>query len=79
MSEAVPCPKCGSDGGKRVGYTWWGGAIGPRILNHTKCNTCGTTYNGKTGRSNTQGIVLYTVVVLILAVLCMVLIYTTVG
>lgn len=60
--DLVPCPKCGSSDVKRVGYTWWGGAIGPRLMNHTKCNNCGTTYNGKSGKPNTNVIILYNVV-----------------
>jgi len=79
MAEAVPCPQCGSNDVKRVGYTWWGGALGPRILNHTKCNACGTTYNGKTGRSNTGGIVLYTVVLLVLAIVLVLVVYSVIG
>lgn len=47
-----------------MGFTWWGGFIGPRILSHVKCNSCGEQFNGKTGKSNTVGIIIYTVVVL---------------
>ena len=36
--------------------------IGPRMLSHVKCQSCGTAYNGKTGQSNTTGIVIYSVV-----------------
>jgi len=67
VSEFAPCPKCGSTSAKRSGYTWWGGLIGPRILNHVKCQQCGTTYNGKTGSADlTGGIVLYSVVVFVI-------------
>ena len=45
-----------------VRFTWWGGILGPRILNHVKCNGCGFSYNGKTGHPNTQGILVYSVV-----------------
>ena len=62
--DLVPCPKCGSSNVKKVGYTWWGGAIGPRLMNHTKCNNCGATYNGKSGKPNTNAIILYNVVIL---------------
>ena len=47
-------------------FTWWGGVIGPRILTHVKCRGCGHAYNGKTGRENTTGIVIYSAVVAIL-------------
>lgn len=44
-------------------FTWWGGIIGPKILTHVKCPGCRYAYNGKTGRDNTTGIVIYSVVV----------------
>jgi len=59
----VVCPKCGGANCRRVSFTWWGGAVGPAILKHTKCNNCGATFNGRTGQSNTTGIVIYSVVV----------------
>jgi hypothetical protein len=45
-----------------VNFTWWGGVLGPRLLKHVKCNGCGTTYNGKSGQSNTTNIVVYSVI-----------------
>jgi hypothetical protein len=60
----VRCPKCGDPRSKPVSFTWWGGVIGPKILSHVKCLSCGSAYNGKTGRYNTTGIVIYTLVVL---------------
>lgn len=70
----VACPGCGSSNIKKVTYSWWGGALGPRLLNHAKCNDCGMAYNGKTGQSNTTGIVIYSLVVLAIALaLCGVL------
>ncbi len=59
----LPCPSCRSGNVERPGFTWWGGALGPRVLSHVKCHDCGHTYNGKTGQSNTTGIVIYSVVV----------------
>ena len=58
----IQCPRCGTTGAQRVSFTWWGGVIGPKLLNHSKCGHCGYTFNAKTGRSNTAGIVIYTVV-----------------
>ncbi len=72
VANSVACPKCGSSAIKRIGFTWWGGALGPRLLNHVKCNTCGATYNGKTGESNTIGIAIYTIVVFIIAIVVLV-------
>jgi hypothetical protein len=61
-SGGPPCPKCGFQGSSPVSFTWWGGLIGPKMLSHVRCNACRYCYNGKTGRSNTTGIVIYTVV-----------------
>ncbi len=48
-----PCPKCGDIRNRtQVRFTFWGGAIGPALVNHTLCNSCRTTFNGKTGKSN---------------------------
>ena len=63
-NKYVPCPKCGGANIKQVGFTWWGGILGPRLFSHVKCNTCGTTYNGKTGQSNTANILIYLAVTL---------------
>lgn len=55
----APCPRCGGTEGKRIGYTWWGGKLGPWLLKHVRCLNCGMKYNGRTGRSNLRGILLY--------------------
>ena len=65
-SGYVPCPKCQRPDPEKVGFTWWGGVLGPRMLSHVKCRWCGTTYNGKTGRDNTTGIVVYSVVAFVI-------------
>ncbi len=67
MADYVPCPNCGGEQIKKVGFTWWGGVLGPSLLTHVKCGDCGTTYNGKTGKSNTTGIIIYSVVVALIA------------
>ena len=54
-----PCPKCGQTNANKVGFTWWGGALGPRMFTHVKCQNCGTEYNGKTGKSNQNNILIY--------------------
>jgi len=69
MEEYVPCPECGSTDVKKVSWTIWGGAFGPRMMNHVKCKTCGKTYNGKTGQSNTSRIIVYNVVIIVVAAL----------
>jgi len=65
MSEYVPCPKCGG-ASERLKFTWWGGVLGPKILSHVKCGSCGHKYNGKSGKDNTTGIVIYSAVVAVL-------------
>lgn len=68
-SEFASCPNCHSSNAKRVGYTWWGGALGPRLLTHVKCQTCGTTYNGNSGESNTMAIIFYMIATLAVALM----------
>lgn len=63
MNQYAPCPKCRQANAEKMSFTWWGGIIGPKILTHVKCRSCGEKYNGKTGRENTTGIVIYMVVV----------------
>lgn len=67
MNAYAPCPQCGGTNAEKIRFTWWGGLLGPKILKHVKCAGCGKAYNGKTGRDNTTGIVIYSVVVGVLA------------
>jgi hypothetical protein len=53
------CPHCGHTEYKKVGWTFWGGIIGPMILSHVRCTGCRTTYNSKTGKSNNTAIAIY--------------------
>jgi len=50
-----------------VGFTWWGGFIGPKLINQVECPNCGGRYNGRTGRSNDTAIAIYLVVLGVLA------------
>jgi len=61
------CPKCGNMLTSAVEYTWWGGFIGPKLLHHTKCNACKFTYNSKSRRSNTSGIIIYSLLLFVVA------------
>ena len=61
------CPSCQSTNVRKPGFTWWGGALGPRMLNHRICNSCGFGYNAKTGKSNTTAIIVYQVVLFAIA------------
>ncbi|HKR01138.1 MAG TPA: hypothetical protein VJT09_10720 [Pyrinomonadaceae bacterium] len=64
--EYVQCPRCTRPDPEKMKFTWWGGVIGPRMFSHVKCRWCGMTYNGKTGKSNTTNIVIYSVIVFII-------------
>ena len=68
MPEFAACPHCGSTTATKVNFTWWGGILGPRLLNVVSCSGCGKQYNGKTGQSNTNAIIIYSVVVVVIAV-----------
>ena len=59
QAQYAPCPNCGQSNAKKVSFTWWGGALGPSMFTHVKCENCGTQYNGKTGKSNQQNIIIY--------------------
>jgi hypothetical protein len=67
----LPCPRCSSLQCRRMGFTWWGGVLGSKLLSHVKCDPCGFTYNGKTGASNSGAIAIYMVVVGILTIAIM--------
>ena len=60
------CPRCGSPAVHQPSFTWWGGVIGAKLLNHTVCSGCGFGFNAKTGKDNTLGIAIYLRVVLVL-------------
>lgn len=61
------CPRCKSNNVNRPKFTWWGGAVGPRLLSHAVCRACGLGYNYKTGKPNTTAITIYVVVVAVIA------------
>jgi hypothetical protein len=67
MSQYVPCPKCATPDPQQVKFTWWGGMLGPKLLSHVKCVRCGNAYNGKSGKSNMQGIMIYSLVAIAIA------------
>jgi hypothetical protein len=53
------CPQCGSLAVTRPTFTWWGGALGPKLLHHAVCGQCGFGFNAKTGKSNSTAIGVY--------------------
>ncbi len=60
--QAPVCPQCGSFDLQKVNYTWWGGIIGPSLLNLTRCRACRFEFNGKTGASTRKAVIIYNVV-----------------
>lgn len=70
------CPHCGSPEVESVKYTWWGGLLGPKMLHHTKCKACGYRFNSKTRKSNTTGIIIYSVIILVIVIALMFFIRT---
>jgi len=81
MKQFAPCPNCGESNAEKMSFTWWGGIIGPKLLTHVKCISCGETYNGKTGKDNTTNIIIYSIVVgfLIVFVLAAFIIAAAIG
>lgn len=54
------CPNCGAAGdAKKVKYTWWGGVLAPKMFAIVRCNQCGTSYNGRSGKYCTVGMIIY--------------------
>jgi hypothetical protein len=68
------CPRCQSPNVKRPTFTWWGGALGPKLLSHAVCSACGFGFNWKTGKSNGKGIAIYMGVVLTISVVILALV-----
>ena len=75
----APCPKCRNSAGEKIRFTWWGGILGPKILTHVKCCDCGNKYNGKSGKDNTTGIVIYSAVVAVLVLALVVVMFAALG
>lgn len=57
--RCMACPTCQSPNIRKAGFTWWGGMLGPVLFNHTICNSCGFSFNAKTGKSNNTAIAIY--------------------
>jgi hypothetical protein len=67
-TETETCPRCGHHDIHTPSYTWWGGALGPRMFHHRVCRACKLGFNAKTRRSNTRTIILYQVVAFAIAI-----------
>lgn len=68
------CPRCHGANVYRPSFTWWGGAVGPKLLSHAVCRGCGFGFNWKTGKSNTTAIAIYTGVAFVIGIVVIVLI-----
>lgn len=64
--QGPKCPQCGSEASTKVSYTWWGGVLGPRMMNLVKCAQCRCQFNSKTGQSARNAILIYNVVAILL-------------
>ena len=67
--QYAACPTCGNPFASKIGFTWWGGMLGPSLFTHVKCCRCGNAYNGKTGKSNNTAIAIYVTVSMILGLI----------
>lgn len=50
------CPNCSSPDVFRVKYTWWGGILGPSMMNLTHCRACDLNYNAGTRKDASTAI-----------------------
>ncbi|MGE0550965.1 MAG: hypothetical protein AB7O24_34350 [Kofleriaceae bacterium] len=62
LVTSAPCYGCGSTNANKVGFSWWGGLLGPKMFNHVVCAQCGKTFDSNTGRSNDTKIAIYLLV-----------------
>jgi hypothetical protein len=62
------CFNCKNTTATKVRFTWWGGALGPKLFNVVKCARCGKTFNGKTGASLTNVIIVYQAIAFAVAI-----------
>ena len=76
VQPAATCPRCGGHDIKKPAFTWWGGAVGPRMFDHRVCRSCKFGYSAKTGRSNTRAIVIYQGVMLAVAAVAVIAAWT---
>jgi hypothetical protein len=60
----MQCPRCQvQDEPRPIGFTWWGGLLGPKLLHHVECTHCRARFNGRTGRSNDTAIAIYMIAI----------------
>jgi len=72
------CPNCRQDVPPQpVGFTWWGGFIGAKLINHVQCPACSTRFNGTTGQSNNTNIAIYMIAVAAIVGVLMYFLFTS--
>ncbi len=54
-ADGSKCPQCGENAGKKVSYSWWGGALGPALMKLNKCQACKFQYNPRNGSVGEAG------------------------
>lgn len=65
----MTCPGCKTDVvPDPVGFTWWGGYIGSKIISHVQCPACGVRFNGKSGNSNIVAITAYLIIATLIGI-----------
>lgn len=69
------CPRCGQPAAKPVSFTWWGGALGPKLFSHHKCQACKFTFNGRTGKPNDTAIAIYLIISVVIGLAAGILIF----
>jgi len=62
------CPQCSSTQTKAIKYTWWGGVLGPKLLNLQKCEACRFQFNRQTGKSTRNAVIVYNVVIIVVTI-----------
>src|SRR4051812_48970211 len=60
------CPRCGGGPLVQPSFTWWGGAVGHRLLGLERCDACRNWWVKKTGQPGGNRIIIYFVVSMIL-------------
>jgi hypothetical protein len=66
--QVAPCFNCKNTTATKVRFTWWGGALGPKLFNVVQCTKCRTRFNGKTGGSLTNVIIVYQAIAFVVAI-----------
>jgi hypothetical protein len=75
MEAGLACPRCHDAAVSKPSFTWWGGFVGPKLIDHRKCSRCGFSFNPRTGEAITSAIIIYSVVAGVFALLVFVMMF----